>query len=71
MRYPYTVVERFVKQPDGRYMPKIGHENEIKYREMMRGRDEKCVITKRNMRRYSLDVIGDPMDGNFGMHKSY
>jgi hypothetical protein len=64
-------LERFVKTADGRYMPKIGHEKEIKYREMMRGRDEKYVITKRNMRRYSLDVMGDPMDGNFGMPKSH
>lgn len=52
-------------------MPKAGHENEIKYREMMRGRDEKFVVAKRNVRRQSLDVMGDPMDGNFGMHKSH
>lgn len=52
-------------------MPKIGHEKEIQYREMMRGRDEKYVITKRNLRRYSMDASGDPMNGNFGMHNSY
>jgi hypothetical protein len=50
-------------------MPKIGHEREIKYREMMRERDEKYVITKRNLRRYSMDSTG--MDGSFGMHNSY
>ena len=64
-------IDRFVRQSDGRYAPKIGHEKEIEYREMMRGRDEKFVVTKRNMRRYSTDVNGDPMDGNFGMPKLY
>ena len=49
--------ERFVKISDGRYIPKIGHEKEIKYREMMRDKDEKYVISKRNFRRYSSDVI--------------
>lgn len=69
--FPSLLTERFVKQSDGRYMPKIGHEKEIQYREMMRGRDEKYVITKRNLRRYSMDAIGDPMNGNIGMHNSY
>eukprot|EP00956_Cyclotella_meneghiniana_P002080 scaffold2339_cov68-Cyclotella_meneghiniana.AAC.6 len=63
--------DRFVRQADGRYVPKIGHEKEIEYREMMRGRDEKFVVTKRNMRRYAMDVNGDPMDGKFGRPKLY
>jgi hypothetical protein len=54
--------ERFVKTAEGWYVPKIGHENEIRHREMMRNQDEKYVVSKRNLRRYNLEATEDPMN---------
>ncbi|KAL3790699.1 hypothetical protein HJC23_009799 [Cyclotella cryptica] len=54
--------ERFVKTAEGWYVPKIGHENEIAHREMMRNQDEKYVVTKRNLRRYNLETTENPMN---------
>lgn len=45
--------ERFEKTPDGWYQPKIGHEQEMRYREEMRRQDQQVLVKKRNSRRES------------------
>lgn len=54
--------DRFVKTAEGCYVPKIGHENEIRHREMMRNQDEKYVVNKRNLRRYNLESTEHPIN---------
>jgi hypothetical protein len=64
--------ERFVKTSNGWYMPRMGHEKEIKYREMMRRKDEKFVVDKRNDRRYEIhmEMFDNPANTDpFGMAK--
>ena len=45
--------ERFEKTPEGWYQPKIGHEQEMRYREEMRRQDQQILVKKRNSRRES------------------
>lgn len=39
--------ERFERTPEGMYEPKAGHEEELKYREMMRKQDQDKLVKKR------------------------
>ncbi|KAL7552723.1 hypothetical protein ACHAWF_015956 [Thalassiosira exigua] len=46
--------ERFVLQAGGWYMPKIGHEEEMRYREELRMKDQQLLAAKRNRNKNSL-----------------
>lgn len=43
--------ERFVRTSGGWYKPKVGHDEEMRYREVMRKADQECLVRKRNERR--------------------
>lgn len=45
-RFP-DLDERFERTPEGMYEPKVGHEEELKYREMMRKQDQDKLVKKR------------------------
>eukprot|EP00571_Detonula_confervacea_P014939 CAMPEP_0172307288 /NCGR_PEP_ID=MMETSP1058-20130122/8179_1 /TAXON_ID=83371 /ORGANISM="Detonula confervacea, Strain CCMP 353" /LENGTH=224 /DNA_ID=CAMNT_0013019419 /DNA_START=119 /DNA_END=793 /DNA_ORIENTATION=- len=51
---------RFVRTPEGWYRPKAGHEEEMRYREMMRKSDQESLVKKRNSRRSSSKPIAPP-----------
>lgn len=53
--------ERFEKTPEGWFQPKIGHENEMRYREEMRRQDQQILVKKRNSRRESKLVASNLM----------
>ncbi|KAL3807747.1 hypothetical protein ACHAXA_008381 [Cyclostephanos tholiformis] len=45
--------ERFVRTEEGWYVPKAGHEVEMRYREAMRRGDQDCLVKKRSAKRFS------------------
>lgn len=45
--------DRFVRTPEGWYNPRAGHEEEMRYREAMRKKDQDSLVRKRNSRRSS------------------
>lgn len=53
--------ERFVKTVDGWFTPKVGHRQEMQYREMMRCMDQDSLVKKRNDKRYHCGIIGNKM----------
>ena len=64
--------ERFVKSPvDGRYAPKAGHWEEMRYREAMRKMDEEILAKKRNDKRcnYGITKPFERLDPSAGFAK--
>ncbi|KAL7547945.1 hypothetical protein ACHAWF_011214 [Thalassiosira exigua] len=51
--------ERFAKTTVGWYAPKAGHEEEMRYREAMRKRDQELLVKKRNDKRYNFGFVGN------------
>jgi len=45
--------ERFIRTPEGWYRPKMGHEEEMRYREARRKGDQESLVKKRNTKRSS------------------
>jgi hypothetical protein len=50
--------ERFVRTEEGWYVPKAGHEEEMRYRELMRRGDQDCLVRKRTAKRFSTKNNG-------------
>jgi hypothetical protein len=50
--------ERFVRTEEGWYIPKAGHEEEMRYRELMRRGDQDCLVRKRTAKRFSTKNNG-------------
>lgn len=51
-RYFPNFADRFVKTPEGStYMPKAGHQEEMRYREELRKKDHDAIMAKKNARR--------------------
>lgn len=49
--------ERFVLQTGGWYKPVMGHEEEMKYREELRKKDQEVLAAKRNARKNGLNKM--------------
>ncbi|EED96321.1 predicted protein [Thalassiosira pseudonana CCMP1335] len=53
--------DRFEKTVEGWYKPKIGHTEEIEYREEMRKLDQQVLAKKRLASRFNLETMENPM----------